>query len=105
MQPVTMLTLDSLLEVFPVPDVIKIDVEGAEDLVIVGANRILREFRPVIFIEVGDAKSDVITRIFLENKYVLCDGEVDGLPRVERCCYNTLAVPEEKILQILAHSK
>lgn len=35
---------------FPVPNLIKIDVEGAESLVLRGANEILKNHKPVIFI-------------------------------------------------------
>lgn len=35
----------------PAPDFIKIDVEGAEELVLLGAERVLREIRPVLIVE------------------------------------------------------
>ncbi len=35
---------------FPVPNLIKVDVEGAESLVLQGANEILKTHKPVIFI-------------------------------------------------------
>lgn len=40
--------LDSLE--LPLPDLIKIDVEGAESAVLAGAQRMLRETRPVVFV-------------------------------------------------------
>jgi len=49
---VTAITLDGLLENFPAPDVLKIDVEGAEYAVLEGARRVL-EHKPVIFSEVS----------------------------------------------------
>lgn len=36
----------------PPPDLIKLDVERAEGLVLAGAKRVLREFRPVVLVEV-----------------------------------------------------
>jgi FkbM family methyltransferase len=35
-------------------DVLKLDVEGAEELVLDGATEVLRRFRPVVLFEVGD---------------------------------------------------
>lgn len=47
-------TLDHLIETdaVPVPDVVKIDVEGAEAMVLAGGERMLRKRRPQLFIEV-----------------------------------------------------
>jgi FkbM family methyltransferase len=47
-------SLDSLVrkDKFPPPNVIKIDVEGAEMEVLIGASNILKEFRPKLFIEI-----------------------------------------------------
>jgi len=39
----------------PVPDLIKLDVEGAESAVLKGAQRILREVRPVVFVALHSA--------------------------------------------------
>ena len=49
---VACLTLDELLatERFPVPDVIKIDVEGAESQVLEGAGKLLRQHGPTWFV-------------------------------------------------------
>ncbi len=46
------ITLDSLLDTFAAPDLIKIDVEGAELLVLRGMKRLLEEARPLIYCEV-----------------------------------------------------
>src|SRR5262249_31313730 len=49
-------SLDSLVaEGRPAPDLIKIDVEGAEALVLGGAARLLAEHRPAVVLEVHDA--------------------------------------------------
>ncbi|MEM7127662.1 MAG: FkbM family methyltransferase [Chloroflexota bacterium] len=57
-------TLDEFVyeQGFPVPDFIKIDTEGAEDRVIFGADRLLREEKPVILAEVrkGDIYQNVV---------------------------------------------
>jgi FkbM family methyltransferase len=49
-------SLDSLLEVFPPPDVLKIDVEGAEVKVLEGAIEVLRKC-PVMLIEIASQNS------------------------------------------------
>ena len=51
---VDMTTLDHLVfeENFPPPDLIKLDVEGAEALVLEGGERTLRHYKPKILIEV-----------------------------------------------------
>lgn len=50
-------TLDALLERFPAPDLIKIDVEQAELSVLQGASRLLRDIRPVMLIELSGARA------------------------------------------------
>lgn len=47
------LTLDTLLDHFGKPTVVKIDVEGAETAVLAGATRLLKEARPLLYIEVA----------------------------------------------------
>jgi FkbM family methyltransferase len=45
-------TVDELVSRFELhPDVMKIDVEGFEDLVLVGASETLARFRPILFVE------------------------------------------------------
>jgi FkbM family methyltransferase len=44
-------SLDFLLEVFPAPDFVKMDIEGAEVIALKGARRLLTEIRPKMFIE------------------------------------------------------
>ena len=50
--PVT--TLDLLLDVFPDPDVITVDIEGGEGLMLQGATRMLEQVRPVWVLSVHD---------------------------------------------------
>lgn len=52
-------TIDILVcqEKLPTPNIIKIDVEGAEILVLRGASYILKKYRPNIFLAVHDEKS------------------------------------------------
>ena len=94
------LTLDTLLDYFSYPTFLKIDVEGAEALVLKGAKRLLSEIRPTIYIEVGSEHDKAVTKILIESDYALFDG---SLPIREQkpatsCAFNTIAVPHESLL-------
>jgi chemotaxis response regulator CheB len=67
----------------PAPDVIKIDIEGGEVLALPGMRRILKEKRPVLFLELHgpEAASVVWQELDLAN-YRLCTLEA-GYPEVE----------------------
>jgi len=45
------MTLDRLAQSFRCPTVIRIDVEGAENLVLQGAERLIRAHRPILVVE------------------------------------------------------
>lgn len=94
-QHVPTITLDALLSHFPRPDMIKIDVEGAETLVLQGATELLRKARPVIYIEVGAEQNADVTRELRHHDYRLFDGDGDCSKPLDRCAFNTLAVPAE----------
>lgn len=53
------LTLDTLASEMPSPDFIKIDVEGAEDLAVGGAKRLILETRPVFYMEIGPGNDSI----------------------------------------------
>jgi FkbM family methyltransferase len=93
------LTLDTLLDFFNPPTFIKIDVEGAEAMVLNGASRLLTEICPTIYIEVGIEANEEITSIFRRNSYELFDGSkpIREQQPAGSCPFNTLAVPQEKL--------
>jgi len=62
-QPSISLTLDFLLDYFPAPSVLKIDVETHEASVLRGAARLLREARPAIWCEVSHENSPEVTEL------------------------------------------
>jgi len=70
--------LDDLLESFPPPSVVKIDVEGAELAVLSGAKRLLREFKPRIYCEVTDRTRDSVSVFLRQFGYAIYDGESFG---------------------------
>lgn len=85
------LTLDALIDRFGPPDFVKIDVEGAELLVLEGAPRLLREVRPTVVIEVAGEVAADAAAYFTKAGYTLFDAE-SGAP-ADTCPYNCLAVP------------
>ncbi len=95
--PVPSYTLDTLLERFQSPNVIKIDVEGAELLVLQGAKRMLSEVRPIIYCEVGEELSSEVYNIFRESKYRIYDGDNPQLIEQSSAPWATLAIPEEAV--------
>lgn len=81
-QYVPSLALDQLLGFCNPPDFIKIDVEGAELLVLDGAKKVLSEVRPKVFIEVNSETVDEVTTIFKSHNYApLQDNHGDGATR------------------------
>jgi len=90
--------LDWLLSKLPIPDIIKIDVEGAELEVLSKQVRMLNEVRPVIVCEVGTNTADEITKLLNSASYCLFDGEkpLTNAQTVNRATWSTIAIPEEK---------
>jgi FkbM family methyltransferase len=101
-QHVVTVTLDGLLETFRPPNLLKIDVEGAEELVLKGAHRLLSDCRFTIYIEVGHTQNDSVTSILKRNEYRLFDGGSRGGPELDHCTWNTLAIPREKGKAVVA---
>lgn len=97
-QYVPTLTLDTLLETFPQPDFVKIDVEGAEDAVLRGAKRLVDVIRPTFFIEVGENVSDEIFARFKAAAYLAFDPS--GKQLEHQCAPDTLFIPQEKHTQL-----
>ena len=64
----------------PPPDLIKIDVEGAEARVLRGCRRILSDFRPVLFLALhGDDQRTQCARILRDCGYKLCTLDGAGI--------------------------
>jgi FkbM family methyltransferase len=92
-ETVPTVTLDWLTERFPLPDVIKIDVEQAEVLVLAGGDRVLRHGATVIC-EVSGANAGAIGDLLRPHGYSLYDGDQQAGRRVPVTAAppNTLAV-------------
>lgn len=94
-QYVPTLTLDTLLDTFAAPSFIKIDVEGAEHLVLQGAKKIINEIRPIFYVEVASDLSSQVLSLFEEAGYVAHDPE--GRKLTQRCTPNTFFFPAKPL--------
>jgi FkbM family methyltransferase len=94
-QWVMTVTLDWLLERFPAPTVLKIDIEGAEALPLRGARRLLAEARPRMLFEVYEDNAEEVGALLREHGYLMFDAELPAEARtaLPRPAYNTLAMP------------
>ncbi len=69
---VKLTTLDALGREFPAPDVLKIDVEGAEEAVLCGGRETLGKTQPAIFLSThGPALAENCSRLLRELGYSL----------------------------------
>lgn len=86
------ITLDTVLRHRPAPQFVKIDVEGAELLVLAGATEVLKH-RPVLFCEVASQNSRAATAILSGAGYSIHDADIVGMPQVHLAPPATLALP------------
>ncbi len=109
---VAMMSLDSYAEEHDLTsvDLIKIDVEGAEDDVLRGAQRIIEDHRPAIICEVlhGVGNAAASTEMFKDTNYrfflVTDDGLIEHSELVGDPSYfykNYLLIPDDKIAERL----
>jgi FkbM family methyltransferase len=94
-------TLDSLLAHFAAPNVLKIDVEGAELDVLDGARLLLKEARPAIYCEVCGRTVDEVNSTLIGMAYETFDGSGFDDPRtstrVSATTFNLVALPNEAL--------
>lgn len=62
-------TLDELLSTESAPSFVKIDVEGAEIEVLSGAQRLLSEVRPTLYLEIGEDTRNACKAILRHHRY------------------------------------
>ncbi|MBK8284634.1 MAG: FkbM family methyltransferase [Ahniella sp.] len=94
-QKVISISLDWLAGHFPDPDVIKIDIEGAEFEALAGAVTVLKRKRPLILCEVASTNSAQVGSLLLSMDYKILDGEVPTAQRTElsEAPWATVAIP------------
>lgn len=95
-QLVLAVSLDWCSERLPPPDLIKIDVEGAELEVLQGAEKLIGAKRPVVLCEVGSDKAAAVAMFFKKHGYKIYDGEEPGPERGEAksAPWSTIAIPQ-----------
>lgn len=103
-QTVVAISVDSLAQWLPAPDVIKIDVEGAETEVILGAANVLRSKPPLIICEVTGRNANEVSRLLHEANYELYDASkpIEEGASTAVATWNTVAVPVELRSRYLA---
>lgn len=99
LQSTVTVSLDFLLDYFPAPAVVKIDVEGAEVDVLRGAEKLLTTIRPTIWCEVSPDNSMAVAELLLARDYELFAAALPEEKRVslKRASWDTLAVPSRKV--------
>lgn len=92
-QLVPTVTLDWLAGRFPAPDVLKIDVEGAEVAVLGGGARVLAQ-SPAVICEVTAQNATAVSSTLTGHGYTLYDGDNHPSERVPTAAapFNTLAI-------------
>jgi FkbM family methyltransferase len=94
-------TADWLLSHFAAPNFVKIDIEGAELMVLRGATKLLNEVRPVIIVEMPNEHADDCAAIFQAAGYLMFRSydPVDPAKAVTDIhdIWDVLAIPHEKL--------
>lgn len=90
-------TLNWLAQHFPLPDILKIDVEEAEVEVLSGAGMVLKH-QPTIICEVAAKNSHTVGRILQSHGYAIYDGSLPtlGQSSLEAAAPTTLALPHRR---------
>jgi FkbM family methyltransferase len=98
---VPVFSADELGEKFGWPQFVKIDVEGAEAQVLAGAQRLLREHRPVMLIEVDPDPLHMqeVAQSLAPFGYRFFDADVPAPDRVPVALppWNALCIPQERL--------
>ena len=89
------ITLDWVAESQPAPSMIKIDVDGAEYRVLLGAQDVLRRHHPRLLVEVYERNASAVGAMLTDLGYRLFSYEQGeaGCKAVRLPSYNTLALP------------
>ena len=89
------------MENSPAPQIVKIDIEGAELEALQKAQQLLSTSRPTIIVEVAERNADQVSEILRKADYYLFDAKKEQVLNKKNPCtragYNTLAIPIEKL--------
>jgi FkbM family methyltransferase len=91
-QTVISVTLDWLSERFPLPDVLKIDVEGMEGKVLAGGQQLFKRSKPIIISEVLPQNIVWVTELLTATGYRLYDKSMNP---IKRAGATTVAIPSD----------
>jgi len=94
-QIVPVFSIDALLDQLPAPRVVKIDVEAAENLVFKGAERLLRDVKPIIIAETSERNVEWNSQWLAGFGYRFYDADAPkhARPQLDQMAWNTLALP------------
>lgn len=90
-------SLDWLAGQLRLPDVLKIDVEGAELGVLRGGEELLRRIRPVLILESAPENAAAIAELMARHGYIMFDANGRERLRIPVPAWNTLAIPIERV--------
>ncbi len=76
--------LDSLIDVYGPPNVVKIDIEGMDHIALRGADKLLRR-RPILILEVTDANRDEMFEILQKYGYRVFDTTLRPVRKMPLC--------------------
>lgn len=93
---VATLRMDTMTKFLRPPDVIKIDVEGAEMKVLEGGRATIAEHRPVMLVEGPREFWTEMSRFYRSLDYVCYDGALERPALLDEPTWDTVAVPREK---------
>jgi FkbM family methyltransferase len=96
---VVTMRIDSLSETLAAPTVIKIDVEGAEAMVLEGGEATITKYRPTILVEAPKELRRPLRSFFEKHDYVLLDGTAADQSPLRVPVWDTVAVPKEKFVK------
>ena len=98
-QTIVCIAIDEYRAWLPSPDVVKIDVEGAEVEVLTGASRLLEETAPAIACEVAPQNAERVTEVLRSFGYCLFDAAQPLRVELEvnLATWNTIALHKHRL--------
>jgi len=96
---VVTMRIDSLSRTLASPTVIKIDVEGAEAMVLEGGEATIVKCRPTILVETPKELRRPLRSFFEKHEYVMLDGVAADQAPLRDPVWDTVAVPKEKFVK------
>ncbi len=85
---------DDLLQNWRAPDLVKMDVEGAELQALEGSSSLLASVRPIFYLQVSPENQSAVSALFHDHDYDIFDLRGDGAEEsVDQCTAHTIARP------------